>query len=448
MDGHVPAMPLRRACRRSMPALLALQLLGCGTLDSMQSRAPGPSETAEAARFYWPYAALAANVYATGGASDRDAAMIAGSPWLREEIAATDDAAAKRRYQQRLGAGTEDILHQRIRRDCVLARQGSPAEPASDSEQTGVCRPSVLAGPRQATQAQGAAAVPAPLPIARAPRSPDECLARKDWVPPVALDLARAEHRWEPVAELQRQLQPRGWSVFVPGLAIDVWRRPRESDDGTPTFEYAIVYRGTEGTGGWLSNFRAVSAFTPFIWDQYHQALQATNDLIRQIYRLHAVGDDILERARPTRILITAVGHSLGGGLATYVLLRSPEVTRVVNFNPSPIDGASLFVADEPSAAEKGSGEHPSRASVSARRTLPYDSDERAPQAAIYSLYERGELLTSLVGCHAGPLWGSEGGPVRVCEAVNLSHNSAVRQHDMNQLACQLYLAGRESSQD
>ena len=48
MDGHVPAMPLRRACRRSMPALLALQLLGCGTLDSMQSRAPGPSETAEA----------------------------------------------------------------------------------------------------------------------------------------------------------------------------------------------------------------------------------------------------------------------------------------------------------------------------------------------------------------------------------------------------------------
>jgi pimeloyl-ACP methyl ester carboxylesterase len=431
-----------------MSALLVLELLGCGTLEQMQRQAPGAEETAEAARFYWPYAALAANVYATGGASDRDAAMIAGSPWLREEIAATSDPELRRRYQQKLGEGTEAMLNQRIRRDCMPATQGSHNDPRPDADPTGVCRPAALAGPLKTQAAAPTAAAPsAGNRIARVPASADQCIARKDWVPPVALDLAREEHRWEPVAELQRQLQPRGWSVFVPGLAIDVWRRPRESDDGTPSFEYAIVYRGTEGTGGWLSNFRAVSAFTPFIWDQYHQALQATNDLIRQIYRLHAVGDDILERPRPTRILITAVGHSLGGGLATYVLLRSPEITRVVNFNPSPIDGASLFTTEEPSAAASGSGEHKSRAWVAAQRTLPYDSDERAPHAAIYSLYERGELLTSLVGCHPGPLWGTEGGPVRVCEAVNLSHNSAIRQHDMNQLACQLYLAGREASQ-
>jgi pimeloyl-ACP methyl ester carboxylesterase len=249
------------------------------------------------------------------------------------------------------------------------------------------------------------------------------------------------------VAELQRQRQPRGWSVFVPGLAIDVWRRPRETDDGEPAFEYAIVYRGTEGTGGWLSNFRAVSAFTPFVWDQYHQALQATNDLVRQIYRLHAVSDEILERARPTRILITAVGHSLGGGLANYVLLRVPEVTRVVNFNPSPIDGASLFVPGEARAAEQADGHRP-RSWVMSHRTAPFDSDPRAPSAAVYSLYEKGEALTSVVGCPGGPVWGSEGGPTRLCEAVDLSHNSALHQHDMNQLACMLYLKSHEAAAD
>jgi pimeloyl-ACP methyl ester carboxylesterase len=378
--------------------------------------------------------------------------MIAGSGWLREEIGATADAQARQRYEQTLESKAGDILKARIARDCVVARhapQGGAAPasqlPSDRQEKTGLCRSSTLSEDPQADAAAPVSTSSLARHLGRAPASADECLARKGWVPPVALDLAREEHRWEPVPELQRALQPRGWSLFVPGLALDVWRRPRESEDGTPTFEYAIVYRGTDGTGGWVSNFRPVSALTPFVWDQYHQALQATSDLVRQIYRLHAVGDEILERGRGTRVLITAVGHSLGGGLASYVMLRIPEITRVVNFKASPIDGAALFSPQELSAAEQRNSPYKARSSVT-RRTLPYDSDAHAPAAAIYSLYEQGEALTSLVGCHPGPLWGAEGGPVRVCEAVDLSHNSAIRQHDMNQLACMLYLKGREKA--
>lgn len=414
----------RRLAWLLLPCLAAL-LAGCGTLAYEQPVLEG-EQAVDAARFYWPYAALAANVYTTGGAIDRDAAMIAGSPWLREEIGASGDSDAQRRQWRALADKTRSILDS-VTNDCLQSAPPVPPGAKGPPERTGVCRNAQRSDP-----------------IGRAPTSDAECSARSGWTPPVALDAVREEQRWEPVPELQRELQPRGWSVFVPGLAIDVWRRPREAEDGAPTFEYAIVYRGTEGTGGWLSNFRPLAAFTPLVWDQYHQALQATADLVRQIHRLHAVSDDILERKRPTRVLITAVGHSLGGGLANYVLLRVPEITRVVNFNPSPIDGASLFSPDEPSAAEQAGGRERSRAWVDSHRSEPYDGDTRAPGAAIYSLYEKGEALTTLVGCPSGALWGSEGGPVRLCEAVDLSHNGVLHQHDINQLACRLYLKSRE----
>jgi hypothetical protein len=392
MNTALPAAACRLVRLSSLLCLAALAACAAGTAHL--DRVPLDQEV-EIAAFYWPYAALAAKVYASGGTVDRDAAVLAGSSWLRAEVADSTDPAVRQRLREQL-------------------RPAAANGAAHDPEDT--------------------------------PHDEDDCSSTRSGRPvPVGLDRAREEQRWEVVAELQRNVYPRGWSIHVPGLAIDVWRRPREADDGKPSFEYAIVYRGTQGPGGWVSNFRPLSAVTPFVWDQYHQALQATEDLVRQIRRLHTLGDVVLGRPQPTRVLITAVGHSLGGGLANYVLLRIPEITRVVNFDPSPVDGASLFTPGPVSDAEQAEGRH-DRRWVTASRTQPFDSDERAPGVAIYSLYEKGEILTGLFGCHSGPLWGSEGGPVRLCEAVDLSRGSAVAQHDMDQLACKLYLVSHPPS--
>lgn len=388
MKTAFPAAASRLARLSSLLCLAALAACAAGT--TRLNRVPLDKEV-EIAAFYWPYAALAAKVYASGGSVDRDAAVLAGSSWLRAEVADSTDPAVRQRLREQL----------------------RPDTAAHDPEDT--------------------------------PHDEDDCSTRSGRPIPVGLDRAREEQRWEVVAELQRNVYPRGWSLHVPGLAIDVWRRPREAEDGMPTFEYAIVYRGTQGPGGWVSNFRPLSAVTPFVWDQYHQALHATEDLVRQIHRLHTLADGVLGRPQPTRVLITAVGHSLGGGLANYVLLRIPEITRVVNFDPSPVDGASLFSPEPVSGAEQAAGRH-DRQWVTASRVQPFDADERAPGVAIYSLYEKGEILTGVFGCHSGPLWGSEGGPVRLCEAVDLSRGSAVAQHDMDQLACKLYLVSHPPS--
>jgi hypothetical protein len=59
-------------------------------------------------------------------------------------------------------------------------------------------------------------------------------------------------------------------------VATEVWRRNRVSPDQRPTLEYAIVFRGTVGGGGWVSNLRGLTSVTPLVWDQYRQAELAT----------------------------------------------------------------------------------------------------------------------------------------------------------------------------
>lgn len=92
-----------------------------------------------------------------------------------------------------------------------------------------------------------------------------------------------------------------GGSSF-PELAIDVWRRERSSQDKPLEMEYAIVYRGTVGGGGWVSNLRGLTAMIPFVWDQYRQAAIATDAIIDQVLRLHALADSLLGRDKPTAL--------------------------------------------------------------------------------------------------------------------------------------------------
>jgi pimeloyl-ACP methyl ester carboxylesterase len=171
-------------------------------------------------------------------------------------------------------------------------------------------------------------------------------------------------------------------------------------------------------------------------------------------------------------VLITTVGHSLGAGLARYIYLQIPQVTRVVGFDPSPIDGSSMVaVQDRPfvmtgrkpkqgesaddlavasaqvfrgelieTAMRTESGGRKPQSSMKAGRRQPVDHDPIAPGAAIFMLHERGEILSLFAPCQSGEIWGSEGGPRVACHVVNWSSGNPFRQHNMAELACRMSL--------
>lgn len=255
------------------------------------------------------------------------------------------------------------------------------------------------------------------------PTTLEDCNYTGNTDPSVPLHTVRKDYGWEEAPELQKYTPARRWSLFVPDLAIDVWRRSLPPD-GSTGYEYAIVYRGTVGGGGWMSNLRGLSAFTPAVWDQYHQARSATWSIIRQVRAIHAVSDRIAKRTKETRITFTTVGHSLGAGLAQYIYLNIPQIDKVVGFDPSPLNGTSLIPLEN-------------RAKVMGERM------DSSGKPTIFLLYEHGEIISQLMPCVSGPVWGGEGGPVVECNAANLSRGNPFRQHNMPQLACKLYMVRR-----
>jgi len=438
-------LPATRSAALLAGLLVAtLCLPGCASLRQGSNRTP-PDKVAETAQFYWKYAALAADVYSTGGRVDEKLQLVKLSSWLRSEIDAVPDPQARDEISRSLTQDAKTLYARRLGRSCP--GDGSAADAAGDDDAVraseGRCRGT------QGNDPTGDEAGDPDLSPEQSdevfsvadPSKPEDCSYRGKEHPAVPVQRAVEEFQWESVPELQRQLHPRDWSIFVPGLAIDVWRRRESSLPGAPPeVEYALVYRGTVGSGAWLSNFRALTAFTPLMWDQYRQAQRATTSLVNQIYRLHAISDELFKRPQTTRIRITSVGHSLGGGLATYVFLRVPQLTRVVNFDPSPVDGASTFTPFPPASDELKRGRR-DRSSVLAQRKQPLHTEPRGGDAAIFTLYEEGEILTRMTGCQSGPLWGAEGGPNVLCESLDLSGGSVLRQHNMAQLACKLFLA-------
>jgi hypothetical protein len=258
------------------------------------------------------------------------------------------------------------------------------------------------------------------------------------------------------VPELEKYARARGWSIFVPDLKLDVWRRNRDTDGGLPTIEYAIVYRGTTGSGGWLSNLRVLTGFTPLIYDQYLQARESTQSIINQVMFLHSTSDKLL--GQKTRVLFTAVGHSLGAGIANYVYYVSPRITRVVGFDPSPIDGGGTIPLEAREAVMEAKA-------ISLRKQVPrfswtleemraqverdtqprvkgdrrmIDEDPRYPGTSIFMLYERGEILSRIAPCQSGPMWGQTG-PKVSCNVVDLLKGDPISQHSMDELACSLH---------
>lgn len=469
------------ATRLALWAIIGLSSTGCATApEETRFLMKDASLLQDRADFYWPYAALAANIYHSKGISNNEAELALGSAWLRKEVQDHErvDPDVRKRYTEfaeknsdvriKFQRGKEHAFESQIADKCpgqrtsklsisqinaaVAEQSCATTQKGAQPDDSGARRPTVKSGDF----------------IDHPPTGIEHCRISSGHVPLVPLEKV-AELGWKEAPEFHKTFT-KGWRFFIPELAIDVWRRPRESPDDNPTVEYAIVYRGTAGGGGWFSNLRAISAGIPIFWDQYRQAAQATQQIVNQINLLHTISDEaIVRRERKTRLLITGVGHSLGAGLATYSFIKVPAVTRVIGFNPSPFDGSSLISIDqrvrvmtrgrsEPASGcrECMGGDLPGKeggvidegerqAALAARREVEVDS--RFPSGSILFIYEKGEAVSTLIRpCLGGPLWGDEGGPNVVCEEVNISPNrmDPLRQHNMAQLACGLYVKSSE----
>jgi hypothetical protein len=123
------------------------------------------------------------------------------------------------------------------------------------------------------------------------------------------------------------EVRTAGQTEPVGGLGVQIWARK-----GPTCPEAIIAFRGTVGgdKGDWESNFHWILRAFP-VYDQYYQVRDHIGDFIGHIER------DKCYRAGVTEI--TAVGHSLGGGLAQLAAYSDPRIRRVYAFDPSMVTG-------------------------------------------------------------------------------------------------------------
>lgn len=428
-------------------AMALLLVAGCGITGPRQGE--GTAKVArderkaevEIADRYWAYAALAAEVYATKGKSRHMLVLPLSSSVLRRELEKSEattvakgpSAIGQEIFEMAQAAYGVWQLDDDVRKRCLHAATPEACQAILDTGSIAKAEintaDAVLPDPADIVKVAQAESQEKDFEDEEA-RTFEQCnVTDSNKRPKVPLhlvtDKARPGH-WAPVDEFSKYADVRGWNFFVPELAIDVWVRERP-DRSDRSYEYALVYRGTAGPGGWFSNFQIVAAITPLFWDQYNQAKHATRNILKQIAYVHKL---IHERTgRKSDVLVTTVGHSLGGGLAQYMYYSFTQITKVVGFNSSPVDGSRLLLG--PKAREKNE---------KAERPLDRSSlgPDASPAARIFLLTEDGEILGRVGGCTSGPTWGSEGGPVKECEAVDLTTGSWFRQHDMRQFACKL----------
>lgn len=410
----------------------ALLLAGCESVPLAPDLAGDHPSQAVLMRFYEQYAPLAAHVYTTRGLADNRLNLAFASAWIRREESRAGEAApegSSDAFEHKL----EETLQEAVAQVCTQPRPSNQVQ--GESFARGVADGTFCDQRSEDALVFGMQPREGVVEFTNAePTGVEECRVSGEGRAPVPLALVQKDHGWEAVTELSKYASTRGWRIFVPQLAIDVWRRSRNSSAEAPAVEYAIVYRGTVGSGGWVSNLRVITAALPLFWDQYEQARHATRHIVEQIYHLHTISDRRFEqkrnRKRKTEVLITGVGHSLGAGLAAYSYFRVPEMTRVVGFNSTPVTGARTMIPLE----ERGAVTAPeSRKPADVEPSL---AGGHAP--AIYLLHEHGEILSRIAACTSGPVWGNEGGPVIRCDEVRLDHGNTFRQHAMARFACHI----------
>lgn len=480
-DAH--RVPRRRRTTRSWHCVAgALAAAGFAWPHAWAGESP---DSIHKARFYLPYAAMATGVYNTHGRPASDLVVALASAWVRRDLRQYGDKRTESRFWDLSVGEGRTALREGLEASCAeetqdrrpgmddaaansRSAQADRADAAPPSQLTPSCE--LLALDNELRSSLGDLSdVSIHEYRPQEPRRAEDCdLGPKGAEPMIPMADILGTAGWESAPEFHRAPVSRGWKVFVPELAIDVYRRQRAALEGELAYEYAIVFRGTIGGGGWMSNLRILTSALPIFWDQYSQATSVTQRLVEQIRNVHRVRANLLPARRytPVRLYFTAVGHSLGGGLAQYVYLRVPDITRVVAFDPSPIDGSRTVAPASTESHDVGwpLPDHPVASTELTRRALTklqvhervarvadsdgarrwVSADGEAPRPAdIHLLFERGEALSTLFPCASGPLWGAEGGPLVLCESVNYSRGSMFAQHNMAQLTCRLSLAAR-----
>ena len=184
-----------------------------------------------------------------------------------------------------------------------------------------------------------------------------------------------------------------GRSEPVGGLGVQVWARK-----GAQCAEAVVAFRGTVGgnKGDWESNFHWILRAFP-VYDQYDQVRDHVGDFIGHIER------DRCYRAGPTQI--TAVGHSLGGGLAQLAAYSDRRIRRVYAFDPSMVTG--YYSVD------------------------PLHRDENVKGLHMERVYEHGEILAfgRYLMLQFIPL--SPCNPRVVSVQFNVIHGSPIAQHSL-----------------
>ncbi|MHB1620862.1 MAG: BACON domain-containing protein [Sulfuricella sp.] len=102
--------------------------------------------------------------------------------------------------------------------------------------------------------------------------------------------------------------------------------------------EIIFAYRGTEPTSvlnWWTDIFGTLVTCQQFFAPQYNLALTQFNTL---------VSNSEFNKFRGTRKIVVT-GHSLGGGIASYIAGNSPLVSKAVGFNSAPLCGLTPFVS-------------------------------------------------------------------------------------------------------
>jgi hypothetical protein len=193
--------------------------------------------------------------------------------------------------------------------------------------------------------------------------------------------------------------EPPPRSYKVKGMKYQTW--VKESPGAPP--QVFIVFRGTDADqlGDWLSNFRWVTRFIPFLWDQYDQTRDLTPLLVKHIREKYGNDSSII-----------ATGHSLGGGLAQQAAYMSEHIRKVYVFNPSSVTG--YYSVDKA------------------------DREKNQKGMTIYRIYEHGEVLAYLRLLMKGLYPISHTDPKIVEIRYNLVEGNMVAQHSMKKFACEL----------